>query len=298
MRTRNPVSAAAPAFSGTRWLVRAAALLACAACSPERRLLTESHGPEALSVRQFGSLTVLTKTTGEDLDLDGYSVSLDGANGATETPIGLDATITLSGITAGPRTVRLGGISPNCRVVHDAVSGGEERAVVISSSGASVAFTVVCERRPDGPGNSAALSGTWTAVRWEFFPLPGTTLPWNRTSDDVIAGGVTGTLTVTASGESEVSWRWREWYRWWGPDRPTTFEGRAVVGAGSLVASVGRVQSEFECDMGDCDGPLHGAHAFQRTGDTLVITHVGSIGYYAVIGPSPASTKLTLVRAP
>src|SRR5207302_7215569 len=60
-----------------------------------------------------GSLTVTTSTSGQSQDPDGYTFAVDGG---TPQPIGINATIPLTGIPSGSRTVVLAGVAGNCTV--------------------------------------------------------------------------------------------------------------------------------------------------------------------------------------
>ncbi len=70
-----------------------------------------------------GSLRVTTSTTGQDLDSDGYSCRMDG--GASEA-MGINETVTLSGLTVGSHTIELLDVATNCEV-----SGHNPRSVVV-----------------------------------------------------------------------------------------------------------------------------------------------------------------------
>src|SRR2546421_599834 len=58
-----------------------------------------------------GDLTVTTSTSGSNLDADGYTLTLDG--GATRA-IGVNGSVTFSGVSAGSHTVVLSGVAGNC----------------------------------------------------------------------------------------------------------------------------------------------------------------------------------------
>jgi len=86
-----------------------------------------------------GTLRVITVSTGDSPDPDGYSFSLDrGAN----QPIGVNATATIPSLAAGAHRVQLSGLSDNCRV-----QGDNPRTVSVPSGGTKdVTFTVSCTR--------------------------------------------------------------------------------------------------------------------------------------------------------
>jgi hypothetical protein len=86
-----------------------------------------------------GSLRVITVTTGDNPDPDGYRFSLDrGEN----QPIQANATATIPNLAAGSHRVQLSGLSDNCRV-----QGSNARTVSVPGGGsADVTFNVVCVR--------------------------------------------------------------------------------------------------------------------------------------------------------
>src|SRR6059058_2395893 len=84
-----------------------------------------------------GNLTVSTTTTGANLDPDGYTFAVDGG---TPQPIGISATIPLTEIPSGSRTVVLAGVAGNCTVAN-----GPSRTVIVPPGGtATAAFAVSC----------------------------------------------------------------------------------------------------------------------------------------------------------
>ncbi len=88
-------------------------------------------GPET------GDLTVTTATTGSNVDPDGYSVTVDGAQSRA---VATNGSVTFSGLPAGSHTVVLSGVAGNC-----AVSGGNSRTVNVPGGGAaSTSFAVSC----------------------------------------------------------------------------------------------------------------------------------------------------------
>lgn len=84
-----------------------------------------------------GNLTVSATTTGTNLDTDGYTYAIDG--GAPQ-PIGINATIPLTGIPTGSHTVALAGVAANCTVT----SGASKTVTVPPGGTATAAFAVSC----------------------------------------------------------------------------------------------------------------------------------------------------------
>jgi hypothetical protein len=90
-----------------------------------------------ISVSTDGQIQVAVNTSGLDTDTDGFSVSVDGG---TEQFVETGGTVTLSNLSPGSHSVRLSGLSDNCRV-----EGANPRSVVVASDGiAQVAFQVRC----------------------------------------------------------------------------------------------------------------------------------------------------------
>src|SRR3954466_11013883 len=82
------------------------------------------------------SLSITTATTGVELDADGYSVVVDAT---PARPIGPNATLTVDGLSAGPHTLDLTGLAPNC------IASDNPRTVEISAGAApAAAFAVTC----------------------------------------------------------------------------------------------------------------------------------------------------------
>src|SRR5207302_11257975 len=83
-----------------------------------------------------GDLTVTNSTTGQDLDPDGYTVTVDGGQSRS---LGVNTSTTYSGLTATSHTVELTGIAGNCTV-----SGQNPRTVTVPTSGTTTTFTIPC----------------------------------------------------------------------------------------------------------------------------------------------------------
>src|SRR5207237_444222 len=83
-----------------------------------------------------GDLTVTNSTTGQDLDPDGYTVTVDGGQSRS---LGVNTSTTYSGLTATSHTVELTGIAGNCTV-----SGQNPRTVTVATSGTTTTFTITC----------------------------------------------------------------------------------------------------------------------------------------------------------
>ena len=99
--------------------------------------------PAPPTVESYGSVLVTTKTSGSNLDPDGYVVRTDGYwdYSATPTPIAVNGTVTIRGIAAGGHSMSLDYVAPNC---HDASL--EDRPIrVVADSVIQLVFEVVCK---------------------------------------------------------------------------------------------------------------------------------------------------------
>ncbi|PYP79381.1 MAG: hypothetical protein DMD25_05405 [Gemmatimonadetes bacterium] len=84
-----------------------------------------------------GNLAVTTNTTGSNLDPDGYTLTVDGGQSKA---IGINNTVSISGLSPGDHSVQLNGVAQNCTV-----SGSNPRTVSITAgSTTTTTFTVSC----------------------------------------------------------------------------------------------------------------------------------------------------------
>ena len=87
-----------------------------------------------------GDVEVTTATTGRDLDPDGYALSVDGGAGPA---IGVNSTVTISGLGTGNHELELTGVAANCTVL-----GSNPRSVTVPSAGlVRTSFQVSCATR-------------------------------------------------------------------------------------------------------------------------------------------------------
>src|SRR5437868_73003 len=116
-----------------------------------------------------GNLTVSTSTTGSNLDPDGYTATVDG--GASQA-IGINGSVTFSGLSSGSHSVVLSGVASNC-----SVSGGTSRTVSVPAGGAAAtSFSVSCAAPPPQAGNltaGASTTGSNLDPRSEARPVGG-----------------------------------------------------------------------------------------------------------------------------
>lgn len=85
----------------------------------------------------FGDVRVLLETSGGDVDLDGYIVTLDGVDIG---PIASDGSLKLAALPSGLHTIGLKGVAPNCEV-----EGGNPRSLPLPPGRISeIRFSVTC----------------------------------------------------------------------------------------------------------------------------------------------------------
>src|SRR5213595_3526784 len=220
-------------FSGVLLGVHAVQLSGVASnCSlnssnPQTVTLTGSSATASFSVNctaTTGSLTVTTSTTGSNLDPDGYTVTVDG----NQKAIGINNSVTFSGLSPGNHSVQLNGLAQNCTV-----SSNPRTVSITAGSTAKTTFSVGCTA-PTGTlkvttstsgavptsnytvtvdGNTASaqqiapnngsvtfsnLSATGHSVALSGFPANCTVTSANPQSVNVPAGG-TATVAFTVS---------------------------------------------------------------------------------------------------
>jgi large repetitive protein len=121
----------------------------CGGSPEDDEVLAASDG--ALST---GSIRVTASTTGTQLDVDGYDVSLDGRAVAHVVPNG---SVTINTVTGGHQ-VGIGSVAANCRV-----AGANPATVSVSlRTTTTVGFTVQCTATQQPPSAPASANATPT----------------------------------------------------------------------------------------------------------------------------------------
>lgn len=84
-----------------------------------------------------GTIQITTTTTGASPDPDGYTVAVDNA---TPQGIGVNATLSMPGVSVGPHQVNLAGLASNCRL-----NGANPRSIsVVAAATTTVLVTIDC----------------------------------------------------------------------------------------------------------------------------------------------------------
>jgi hypothetical protein len=167
-----------------------------------------------------GSVEVTTVTGGADQDPNGYSVRLDGGTGQ---PIGINATVALANLPAGPHTVELLGAAGNCTI-----AGTNLSSITVPAGGTvRVTYTVNCVALPPGTGsvkvttttagssdgyvvsvdggNSQAITSNGTVTVGGLTAGPHSVLLGGLESNCSVPGNNPVPVTVTAGQTSNVS---------------------------------------------------------------------------------------------
>jgi PKD repeat protein len=152
-----------------------------------------------------GDLTVTTTTTGQNLDPDGYTVTVNAVN----QPIGINGSTTITGLPSGDLTVALGGVASNC-----SVTGGNSHTANVPVGGTgSTAFGITCAAPANQPpiaaftpscnqldcsfaSTSSDPDGTIASQQWNFGDGAGGSGA-SPSHHYAVAGTYTVTLTVT-----------------------------------------------------------------------------------------------------
>jgi PKD domain len=103
-----------------------------------------------------GSITVTTSTTGLDLDLDGYTVTVDGSTSKSIATNSGSAGVTFPGLSVGNHGVVLSGVAANCSVT----GGNSQTASVTAGQTAAIAFSVTCTAIPPTTGSLIVTTST------------------------------------------------------------------------------------------------------------------------------------------
>jgi hypothetical protein len=154
----------------------------------EVEFIITCHAP-ALEV---GALQVTVTTTGQDLDPDGYGLSLDGAS---PQPVGINATVTISGLSVGDHQLRFSRTADNCQV-----QGGAAVPVTITAGDtAEVSRTVACTARP---GAIKVTTSTVGAIIGDYTVTldGGTEQPIGANDSHTFQGVAAGVLHTVAIG--------------------------------------------------------------------------------------------------
>ena len=165
---------------------RALALCACAAYLLLVAACDETNAPTV------GTVRVSVTTTGGDVDLDGYSVMVDGASPQT---VPVNETVVISSVPSGAHAVALSDVAANCTVAGQnprpvTVTGGEtvEVGFVVSCVATGVQVTTATTGVDiDADGYAVSLDGA-----------PPLAIPVNGTVS--ITRLSAGNHTVTLSG--------------------------------------------------------------------------------------------------
>src|SRR5438132_1701820 len=160
--------------------------------NPQTVTLTGSSATASFSVNctaTTGSLTVTTSTTGSNLDPDGYTVTVDG----NQKAIGINNSVTFSGLSPGNHSVQLNGLAQNCTV-----SSNPRTVSITAGSTTKTTFSVGCTATT---GTLKVTTSTSGSVPTNNYTV---TVDWNTASAQQIApnNGSVSFSNLSATGHS------------------------------------------------------------------------------------------------
>ncbi|HEV8305278.1 MAG TPA: invasin domain 3-containing protein, partial [Gemmatimonadales bacterium] len=166
-----------------------------------------------------GDLTVTASTTGQSLDPDGYTVTVDGGNSRA---IGINGSTTYTGLSATSHTVALSGVASNCTV-----SGGNSQTVTVQA-GTTVTktFSVTCTTPPgtlsvtastggssldpDGytvtVGGQSKAIGTNATISFSLAPGSYTATLSGVATNCTVSGGTSRSVTITSGQTTSITY--------------------------------------------------------------------------------------------
>jgi PKD repeat protein len=146
-----------------------------------------------------GDLTVSAVTTGSDLDPDGYTVTVDGGQSQS---LGVNASVTYSGLTAADHSVEISGVASNCTVTN----ANPQTASVPAGATAQVTFDITCAALPPTTGDlKVTTSTTGSNLDPDGYTVSvdgaaGQPITINNTTGITFTGLSAGSHTVALSG--------------------------------------------------------------------------------------------------
>jgi hypothetical protein len=165
-----------------------------------------------------GTIDVTARTTGTNLDPDGYTVAVGGISAALPA----NGTASLKEVPPGTRAVALSGLAQNCRV-----SGANPVAVTVTAAGTTtVTFAVTCESlfgslrvtatttgdSPDADGYTATVDGrsapvptNGSVVFPDVSPGPRSVLLTGLDPICAVVGANPATVTVVGGAQAQAS---------------------------------------------------------------------------------------------
>ncbi|MEA2712055.1 MAG: hypothetical protein QOK27_16 [Gemmatimonadales bacterium] len=244
-----------------------------------------------------GSIKVSASTTGVDLDGNGYTLTLDGANSQH-----LDATgsLTLGQVPPGSHTVALGDVALNCTPAN----GASRTLTVTVGATAEASFAVTCVQGTQAPatlelvsGNSQSAGagqklGNPLVVRVldaANAPMVGVTVTWAVTG----GGGSVSPISGPTGAQGTAS---AEWTVGTSPGPQTL---TASVAALTPVTFTATATASVEAEMGQWTPPFDwGAPSALVVGVHLHLLPTGRVLTYGLMGSpevwDPVSNSFTL----
>jgi hypothetical protein len=231
-----------------------------------------------------GSIRVSASTTGADLDGNGYTVTLDGAN-----PRHLDATgsLTIAQVPGGSHTVALGDVAQNCTPAN----GASRTVAVTIGATAEASFAVTCVQSTQTPTKLELVSGNGQSagigqklgnplvvkvLDATNAPIQGVTVTWRVTG----GGGSVSPASGPTNSQGTASAEWTVGTSP-GPQALT-----ASVSSLTPVSFTATANASQEAEMGQWTPPFDwGAPTARVVGVHLHMLPTGRVLTYGLIGP-------------
>ncbi len=141
---------------------------------------------------EAGALQVTTTTTGQDLDPDGYGLTIDSS---LRQGIGTNATVTISGLAVGGHALQVSGVASNCQV-----QGGPTQTVMVAADTTTeVSLAITCTARPGAIQVTTATTGP-TAGDYTIALDRGTAEPIGANGSHTFGGVAAGNHTLALGG--------------------------------------------------------------------------------------------------
>lgn len=256
---------------------------------------------DVVCVATAGAIQVSVTTTGDDLDANGYTVSLD--SGAQLGALTINGSVTFNGVAPGGHSLMLQNVASNCTVT----SANPATANVTAGNTANVSFSVACTRTTGDIRVTASSTGSPSDANGYTVTVDGgmtTALPINGNvlfadlsagSHSVEVSDVAATCTVSGSNPRNVTVTADA-------EAATTFTVTCAPLTGSVQVNVATTGVELDPDgySVSLDGATsqsvatNGSTTFSSvvTGDHS-LTLTGAAANCTVTSANPASTTVS-----
>jgi len=238
-----------------------------------------------------GSLKVTTSTTGSDLDPDGYTVVVDGSQSKA---IGINSSVTFSGLSPGDHSVQLNGLAQNCTVS----SNPRTESITVGNT-TTTTFSVGCA--PTTGSLAVTTNTTGSNLDPDGYTL---TVDWGQSQAIGINNTVTinglspGNHSVQLNGLAQnctVSWNPRTVSITAGSTTTTTFTVSCAATTGNLMVSNSTTGSDLDPDgyTVTVSGSAGTASQTMATNGNVTFANVPAGSYQVTLSGAAANCTVT-----